>query len=56
MGDGAVRFITDSIDAGNADSSSVFTGNTVHPAGSESPYGLFGALGSRAAKETIGEF
>ncbi|MEM9369004.1 MAG: DUF1559 domain-containing protein [Planctomycetota bacterium] len=53
MGDGAVKFITDSIDAGNSGNSSVFDGNADFPAGSQSPYGLLGALGSRANGEII---
>jgi len=57
MGDGAVKFITDSIEAGNSQQENVWR-NAVNPlsvAGSRSPYGLWGALGSRAAKETIEE-
>lgn len=56
MGDGAVKFITDSIEAGNQNNGQVglgFTGNRVP--GSQSPYGLWGALGSRASKEVIEE-
>ncbi|MCM2372643.1 DUF1559 domain-containing protein [Aporhodopirellula aestuarii] len=54
MGDGAVKFITDSIDAGNSSNVPVKllgTGNYVP--GSRSPYGLWGALGTRASKEVI---
>ncbi|TWU03987.1 DUF1559 domain-containing protein [Neorhodopirellula pilleata] len=56
MGDGAVKFITDSIEAGTQ------TGNTVghignanafRPAGSQSQYGLWGKLGTKASKEVI---
>lgn len=57
MGDGAVIFITDSIEAGNQDSVPVRRGNAVplpRP-GAMSPYGLWGALGTRASKETIEE-
>jgi len=43
MGDGAVRFITDSIEAGNY--------RMTPTVGGESPYGLWGALGTRASKE-----
>ncbi len=52
MGDGAVKFITDSIDAGNSRSPvvSVFWNK-----GKQSPFGLWGALGSKASKEVIGE-
>jgi prepilin-type N-terminal cleavage/methylation domain-containing protein/prepilin-type processing-associated H-X9-DG protein len=58
MGDGAVKFITDSIEAGNsrATSVSVLTTGAAGP-GAISPYGLWGALGTKANKETIsGEF
>ncbi|TWT92972.1 DUF1559 family PulG-like putative transporter [Neorhodopirellula pilleata] len=50
MGDGAVRFVTDSIDSGNLSSRPVGV-NGGPPACAESPYGLWGALGSNAAKE-----
>ncbi len=53
MGDGAVKFMTDSIEAGNQESPGVSTAAGTPPPGSESPYGLWGSLGSRAAKETI---
>ncbi|MGV3483843.1 MAG: DUF1559 domain-containing protein, partial [Planctomycetaceae bacterium] len=46
MGDGAVTFITDSIEAGNKDAIRV-------NAGDPSPYGLWGALGTRANKENV---
>ncbi|MFG0253551.1 MAG: DUF1559 domain-containing protein, partial [Rhodopirellula sp. JB053] len=51
MADGSVQFITDSIDAGdrNADSISKNYNNE----GRESPYGVWGALGSIGAKETV---
>ncbi|MBB3204813.1 prepilin-type N-terminal cleavage/methylation domain-containing protein/prepilin-type processing-associated H-X9-DG protein [Rhodopirellula rubra] len=52
MGDGAVRFITDSIDAGNSHAQMIWSGNTP---GAASPYGLWGALGTRASKEVISE-
>ncbi|TWT80788.1 hypothetical protein CA13_22340 [Planctomycetes bacterium CA13] len=54
MGDGAVKFITDSIEAGNSRAGAVWLKGTGSRApGSISPYGLWGALGSRASKETI---
>ncbi len=59
MTDGAVRFITDSIDTGNLNSANVrFNGtSTLYvPEGSRSPYGIWGALGTRAAKEPVTEF
>ncbi|MGV3483700.1 MAG: DUF1559 domain-containing protein [Planctomycetaceae bacterium] len=52
MGDGAIKFITDSIEAGNSNSAQVYQGSPV-PAGSKSPFGLWGSLGTRAAGETI---
>lgn len=55
MGDGAVKFITDSIEAGNSRAQVVMNGNTVSPPGSKSPYGLWGALGTRASSEVIDE-
>jgi prepilin-type processing-associated H-X9-DG protein len=50
MGDGTVRFITDSIDAGDSSQPTVYIGSP-NPPGSESPYGLWGALGTRASGE-----
>jgi prepilin-type N-terminal cleavage/methylation domain-containing protein len=44
MFDGAVRFITDSIDSGNINAPSVTSG--------ESPYGIWGAMGSPQGSET----
>ena len=56
MGDGAVKFVTDSIEAGNQNSGMVVFGGTgAQSAGSKSPYGLWGALGTRASKEVIEE-
>ena len=52
MGDGAVKFITDSIEAG--DSLAEVVGDGL-PNGSASPFGLWGALGTRASKEVISE-
>jgi len=54
MGDGAVKFITDSIEAGNSSAPMVRSG--AHPTafpGAQSPYGLWGAVGTRAVKEVI---
>ncbi len=56
MADGAVIFITDSIEAGDIHHGNVWlngTGPSVP--GSASPYGLWGALGTRANKEVIEE-
>ena len=59
MGDGAVIYMTDSIEAGNSSAGNVWlNGMSVDPSntpGSASPYGLWGALGTRANKETIEE-
>jgi prepilin-type N-terminal cleavage/methylation domain-containing protein len=60
MGDGAVIFITDSIEAGNQSaptigSCGVGCGMALNQPGKKSPYGLWGALGSRGAKEQIEE-
>ncbi len=46
MGDGAVKFVTDSIEAGNSSSQMVHISPYGLPAGSESPYGLWGKLGN----------
>ncbi len=54
MGDGAVKFITDSIEAGNSRFGLVRPGGAGGQApGSNSPYGLWGSLGTRDSKETI---
>jgi prepilin-type N-terminal cleavage/methylation domain-containing protein/prepilin-type processing-associated H-X9-DG protein len=56
MGDGAVVFITDSIEAGDSTNGTVIaTGVGNRSAGSKSPYGLWGALGTKANRETIEE-
>ncbi|MFG0286670.1 MAG: DUF1559 domain-containing protein [Rhodopirellula sp. JB044] len=56
MGDGAVKFVTDSIEAGNQNSGPVWRDGTgIRAPGQVSPYGLWGALGTRAHKETIDE-
>lgn len=56
MADGAVVFITDSIEAGDSTAGAVRMGRTGPRApGKESPYGLWGALGTKSAKETIEE-
>ncbi len=53
MGDGSVKFITNSIDTGNLNiASPATTAPTAPPAGSASPYGLWGALGTIANSET----
>jgi prepilin-type processing-associated H-X9-DG protein len=56
MGDGAVVFITDSIEAGDKTAGMVvWNGTGARAPGVESPYGLWGALGTRANKEVIEE-
>ncbi|MEM6366152.1 MAG: DUF1559 domain-containing protein, partial [Planctomycetota bacterium] len=61
MGDGAVKFVTDSIEAGDESNPSIYANaqGTSSPApflpGTRSPFGLWGALGSRAALEIIDE-
>lgn len=55
MGDGAVKFITDSIEAGNSASAQVSNATDGLAAGRASPFGLWGALGTRASKEVIQE-
>ncbi|MGB7328655.1 MAG: DUF1559 domain-containing protein, partial [Rubripirellula sp.] len=56
MGDGAVVFMTDSVEAGDRRAGGVRRGQggTRSP-GSQSPYGLWGALGTKANSETIEE-
>ncbi|MGB7329482.1 MAG: DUF1559 domain-containing protein [Rubripirellula sp.] len=53
MGDGAVKFITDSIEAGSRNAGGIWiSGTGAQSPGSQSPYGLWGALGTRASKES----
>jgi prepilin-type processing-associated H-X9-DG protein len=52
MGDGAVIFMTDSTEAGDGRASSI---NFANNRGKKSPYGLWGALGTRASKEQVEE-
>tara|TARA_R110002049_G_scaffold285698_4_gene467181 strand:- start:386451 stop:387752 length:1302 start_codon:yes stop_codon:yes gene_type:complete len=65
MADGAVKFITDSIDSGdwlNRNGPDNYGGGAspegatnYQVSGAQSPYGLWGSLGTRAAKEIIDE-
>ncbi len=61
MGDGAVIFMTDSVEAGNPElpTAAVQRGGNSFPItsipGNASPYGLWGALGTRDSSETIEE-
>lgn len=62
MADGAVKFITNSIDSGNSAGPMVAvdaTGATFagcFAPGSISPYGVWGALGTRASREVVTDF
>ncbi len=56
MGDGAVKFITDSIEAGDETSTQVYDASPApYTVGAQSPFGLWGKLGTSASKETIDE-
>ena len=61
MGDGAVKFITDSIEAGNSTAQTIYVNyqstSSVDPSipGASSQYGLWGALGTRASREVVEE-
>ena len=61
MGDGAVIFMTDSVEAGDQRAETIHHGREGNGgyrdprAGKKSPYGLWGALGTRGARETIEE-
>ena len=56
MADGAVVFFTDSVEAGNSANGTVRLNRTGNRApGSASPYGLWGALGTKANREVIEE-
>jgi prepilin-type N-terminal cleavage/methylation domain-containing protein len=50
LGDGAVRFVSENVDTGN------LAVQDVRAAAGRSPYGVWGALGSIAGNETVGEF
>src|SRR6056297_112751 len=52
MGDGAVRFITDSVESGDLSRPPVANGGGFTPPGTQSPYGLWGAMGTVRAGET----
>ena len=56
MGDGAVKFITDSIESGDQTRGNIwYNGTGLRAPGEPSPYGLWGALGTRATKEIVNE-
>ena len=48
LGDGSVRFVSDNINTGNLSAIDVAQG--------PSPYGVWGALGSKAGRDTVGDF
>jgi prepilin-type processing-associated H-X9-DG protein len=50
MADGAVRFISENINTGTLSAPSPDT------TGGQSPYGVWGALGSKSGGEVVGEF
>jgi len=54
MGDGAVRFVSDTIDAGTPSSTGPITGSGLQArlAGGPSPFGVWGALGSTDGSES----
>ena len=53
MSDGAVAFISESIDSGNSSHGTIrLGGSTGRAPGSESPYGVWGAMGTKAGRET----
>ena len=57
MGDGAVRFVTNSIDTGDLSIGSIRENGTGNRApGVASNYGLWGSLGTRASREVISDF
>ncbi len=60
MGDGAVKLITDSIDAGNLGGRAMVSidsqnDDPLSTAGSASPFGLWGSLGTRASREVLSD-
>lgn len=56
MGDGSVIFLADTIEAGDIHDTNVWSGGTgASVTGAKSPYGLWGALGTRASREVIQE-
>jgi prepilin-type N-terminal cleavage/methylation domain-containing protein len=55
MGDGAVRFVTDTVDAGNqsANAGNNSAGTNAPIINAQSPFGVWGAMGSRCGGETV---
>ena len=66
LADGAVKFVSETIDAGNLTLPAPLTGGAPDGGGSHgfytearfgaSPYGVWGALGSRSGGEVIGDY
>jgi prepilin-type N-terminal cleavage/methylation domain-containing protein/prepilin-type processing-associated H-X9-DG protein len=52
MADGAVKFITENVEAGNQSAPNISSDAGYTAPGSESPYGLWGALGTRNGSES----
>ena len=55
IADGAVKFVTDSIESGNQNRTAPGCVGGGADAGMESPYGLWGKLGTKNGMETIDE-
>ncbi len=55
MGDGSIKFITDSIECGDSDGTVTLNGQAELAPGSPSVFGLWGALGTRDQAEIVGE-
>ena len=56
MADGAVIFMTESVEAGDRRASAIFrNGVGTRAPGSPSPYGLWGAMGTKASREVVDE-
>lgn len=55
MGDGAIKFITDSIECGDFQGSVTTDGKGRLAPGSPSPFGLWGAIGTRNQRELVAE-
>lgn len=53
MADGSTIFVSDQVDTGDSDSPGVATEEGYLPPGSGSPYGIWGAMGTRASKEVL---
>lgn len=51
LADGSVRFISENIDTGDLSQNTPAAGDS-----GESPYGVWGALGSKSGSEVVGEF